>query len=1302
MRPNYTTTFHVNLPDKWRTPNTPLTLHANGREYAIRAHSSETLGAHRSKNSALAVIPQSHLFGVTHFVENVELPSDAVGLYYVTQPARDPGALIGDMVVAGLHIPRQSRAIAARRRLRENQRRRLPAVLAQLGVNPAVLESAEADAILLDAALIPGPLETAKLILFQHPELASVNPEIAADIHEYIDEALDIYDDLWRYISTHGPSSSDPWQKNTQAVHADGSPFEPPDDLLDKDGQPIPWPTDSSGKKRVPQFELSEGTVAAAKTALDYVLQKTKDTPKFHGVVWQRAQGTPCTQDKRGVVVQNPAPRSMLQNDGLGNSTDVYRWTLANPGSGWGLDISDDISFDGDTQQITIRITNKANRCLGAYVQFLNSNGDAIEPKGWPDRISIPEYQRNPTKKYLNFIRPSDCVFGIPMMSRETAIGFPFIEGAVKAKILLGGLGTGADDGDVVALGRNTSAVLNYALPSMMIGFGVGMDSTEWFYSIFTNPTLLEALLGVLSSEGDFWLKTMDPSFFLRKAAGGIVTVLFSKALTFVAKRIVAKISGQQVADAAPIAGWVLRIMCLTSAAGMMISTTVAVTNAPCVYALDLSRALDVRVIVSPDPAHGGSDAVWPSSFDHYSLTLKHQNGIAQNLGPFDRKDKSSPLDHTFSNVAAGRGDNIQITVNLYAKNEWLCGAWISDWVAAVSTDGTTTITMKGNIIERLVPLNADTTYSHQSRLAVKDGKHIWKESSDAPSEVWSPTGSGPADHNLSKLVNITSNNHAFRIGYTWMASGQSLPLDKGTDKLDSQMYAFQGISTLADPEKGEKLPGRGFSVQPYMAFDQFGPAPLLILALSFQPVLDDPNAEIPSDMREAFTAAKHSLPPKVSKQIIKPTVEWNLSDPDESRILYVLKRRPSGIFVYPYPNPEFSARNFYLDPRGSGENQQHLRLVDLSDPSTNFDYAQDKSWGVFHQTNLDAIVVHPNGVVIGASYQNNKFEILKLDDEPKLDADATVAIPMSGAGTMEGLLGGPKGMTVTADGRVLVLEQTNKRVQAFDITGAPVQCFAGALSFDLDAKFTATLDAGTVSPELAAALQRVTIPDIAPRLYLQHEHTPDLNAGNVSESIRSAFSARGIALSAQASVKPIAPDALWLLEDPYPGLSFDVRAEDDETPVRSSARYSVEIQSKGVRWIVRDSTNVHTFRIQNDPVSGKLKGVQLVAVMGLRDSDDNLEYLDVACEPEGFIYVLSYLRPGEKLSDYRLDIYNPDGSHLTRTPKAAGDAGVNAAKISVDQWRTLFTLNYEAMRGPGGRTEPSISQWIPSVPKEE
>ncbi|MBI1771873.1 MAG: hypothetical protein HYR68_05925 [Burkholderiales bacterium] len=466
------------------------------------------------------------------------------------------------------------------------------------------------------------------------------------------------------------------------------------------------------------------------------------------------------------------------------------------------------------------------------------------------------------------------------------------------------------------------------------------MDSSKWFYSIFTNPIVLELLLGVLNEEGDAWRKTMTSEFFLRKAVGSVCTILFNKALiAFIAKPLVARVAGAQVAQSAPVAGWVMKIMCLTAASGMIISTTVAAQNAPSLYKLQLNRAIDVHV--------------------------NFQSGASQKLGPFPRKDASSPIKHHFGNVPAGELENIQVTANLYSKNEWLCGAWVSDWMKAVSPDGSSILKLTGTIVERLVPLASDTSYLHKKKLAFQNGKRIWQETVTAPTEVWSSRKKDP-DHYVSKLVNLTSNNHAYRIGYTWMANGMGLPLDNDTTPVNSQMYTFQCISTLADPEKGSKLAGRGFSVQPSVAFDQFGPQALLTLPLTMMNELDSATTAVSAEIRNSFTNAGKPLPQKAYKKQLTKTLEWWIGEEGKTDYLYVLKRRPASIDVYAYPNPEFSSRNFYLDPRGSQDKKLHLRHVDLADSSKEFNYESNQSWGVFNQSNLDAVIIHPRGYAIG------------------------------------------------------------------------------------------------------------------------------------------------------------------------------------------------------------------------------------------------------------------------------------------------------------------------------------------------
>jgi len=89
--------------------------------------------------------------------------------------------------------------------------------------------------------------------------------------------------------------------------------------------------------------------------------------------------------------------------------------------------------------------------------------------------------------------------------------------------------------------------------------------------------------------------------------------------------------------------------------------------------------------------------------------------------------------------------------------------------------------------------------------------------------------------------------------------------------------------------------------------------------------------------------------------------------------------------------------------------------------------------------------------------------------------------------------------------------------------------------------------------------------------------------------------------------------------------------------------------------------------------------------------------FLDLAVEGLGFIYVLSYVANGLTAQSYRLEVYDPNETDADRIPLIS-QSGVAAARLEVDTFRNLYTLNYESVAG-APRTEPSLSQWEPSSP---
>jgi hypothetical protein len=122
-------------------------------------------------------------------------------------------------------------------------------------------------------------------------------------------------------------------------------------------------------------------------------------------------------------------------------------------------------------------------------------------------------------------------------------------------------------------------------------------------------------------------------------------------------------------------------------------------------------------------------------------------------------------------------------------------------------------------------------------------------------------------------------------------------------------------------------------------------------------------------------------------------------------------------------------------------------------------------------------------------------------------------------------------------------------------------------------------------------------------------------------------------------------------------------------------------------------TARIQAFDLHGNPVNKFTKATSPFFV--LKTESQQVHYLDLDVESKGYIYVLKYLGAGANVSDYLLDIYQPDGSFLVQT------TGIAAGRMVVDQWRTVYTLNFEIIARPdNGPTEPSVSIWLPPTPQ--
>lgn len=1351
-----------------------------GERIPLRRHTDDTRAEHRRQNRALALFTTAQLERITHFVEGAQLPKDVARLLRVVFTI--PGAPLPG--VAGMipYIPQATRR-AHREANLDTFRQRRPPVFRRLGVEAEI----PADQLLevwQDADLIAEtPLDVARSLTFSHPQLGSRNDQTAAVV---MDDHIDTSDDLLGFatlIAGLGPASeTGGWATIAPSV--------------DQYGKPLTWSSgyESEGHQEgdtVYYYDLNEAITGVDETppadsaglsVVNQSLRTTQNDTRLENELWSVNQGSP-DQRQSEIAVQQTLDRRAKQA-----RAGEYDYTLNNRTPGFGLKVpKESIGFNPDSTDprkgaFEIAAKNTFLRTLVAYVEFYDADGQPIgSPPGWVENLPAwPTFLREDfetaSKKFISSVTAVNVILGIPVWTDPTLLDFPWPAEAASCKLYFGGLGTRNWDSVVDPMGILLTGVFQYGVPTLFLLGGAAITNSSWFTNFVKDIENVIAAVavafpivggGVATAAALTNTKSVLASF-----ANAIAGILVGQGLKKLATYILAKLAASALASAVPYVGIAFRIANMALSARNLLETTVEVAISPATYQVDVKRQLTLEATVYPDPLHGTATqpAVWPKVARYWTATVQYKNGtnytVYGNL-PAAAERRSDPVVVSFPELPGG--GTFQVSLGVYSDSDWLAGHWTSSWLGAVAPAGSGgVLRTSGQIREELVPLTPRTQYLYEEKLTYDAARqrHVWTKG-DQPTAVRTALSGATGGHNLAKLVSITLNDKAYMLGYTWQASGQNLPFCGSSEPTDGQIYAFQNISTLALPESALKFPSCGFSGEPYLVYDQFGPAPLFSLLSTFQNELDQGN--VTPALRDAFQLNGYPLPEDTTVEVVQSTVQWYLSTGLEEPT-YDLRRETDGrISVFDYPTPMFSPNNFYVDPRTG---VYHLRRVVLDD-KTPFDMQPGESYGYFTSPHLDSVVVHPAGYVVGVSYRNNKMEIIQIPDRGTPDDQAQPASVVSGEGIRQGLLRGPAAVTVTPDGRLLVLEALNQRVQAFDLNGNPVACFDGATITPLDADlFAAELDAGLATAALRERFAQGGAPlsshwnitdggrqfdlemdalghlevqegggplssewqifsdsdtyrvvaeetalrvEVEPPFEMPLEYRHGLDLGAVDEEVMAAFAEHGITLSQQATVvgnglQVPASYAVDLgrgvisqeLKDAF--ATRDVVITDDAV---LTARVIVEVRTPGDLWIVSDQDTALSYKISRDASNtSQLTAVEYQPTLTLREEEpgEKVTYLDLAAEMRGYLYVLSYTGEGEAVDDYRLDIYQPDGQWLSRTPDKdiEPDAtGVNGARMVIDMWRNLYTLNFEHFEGPGGRTEPSVSTWLPTTPEE-
>jgi hypothetical protein len=1236
-----------------------LTLHIGLNKYDLNVHTPETLAKAALNNKAIGLMPESQRQRITHYAEVREdhLPTDRLTRIKVTTPYEDPGVSLPRLIHVSFHIPETVRRKHISKKFKEKGHHPHPKLQAY-GVD--MVNEKDALEVHLLSDDFKTPLDAAKAVLFYHPELATRNVQTAAvvmDDHIYPKKNPDQWNavnELATYISGH----HNDWCDTVQST--------------DKDGNKMYYEHEEWGHKMgdpVMVYKYSEGVEQIAKSPAGGALQTSKQDPLLQGIKWNVSQGITAKHQENEAQESITFKAAAVEKAGEG-----FKWTVQEVTAHHGLEV-DTGALRYSDETFSIDVKNTYLRHLCAYVQFFDESGaqiDLDDPNSWKDNIKYKNYKwpnvlgdlskifETNYKKYLCPVSAVNVILGIPLPADPTTIQFPVPEGAVSFKILCGGLGTSRWDSDVDPSGTILTGIFEYGIPILFLAAGALIEDTEFFLAFMQAyvATVLEAALPVVGTgePGDEAIE--NAKSILLGFADGIAGILVKKGMEKLAKYITEKLTEAELEDAIPFVGWALRAANMLIDFGEMIETTVEVLSSPATLEVDIKRVISVQLTLHPDPKHGEPDkpqtAVWPAVSDHFQIILQYEEGTDfVQIGKMTGTTSSTPLVITYPEVPGG--GRIQLIAGIYSKSGWLCGKYRSDWMDAVP-NSVSTLTVEGNITEILVPLTQDTQYNYKEKIVYDTGseKHVW-HAGDMPTATLADLHCVNTGNQICELVNITINDKAYQIGYTWQASGQGLPLEDPNAPADTgQEFTIQNLSVLADPQSRVKFPKIAFKVQPYIAYDQFGPEPQ-----SQKSAADEIN-------QDNFIIDSRNLDNK---------------------------------------NPEYHLRQVVLN--GGSD-------FGLTDPGL-------QSWGRFTIPHLDAIVVHPSRAVIAVSWQYSKMQILKLPDKPVDDKNAPYAQNVSGLGIRQGLMNKPAAITVAPDGRVLVLETGNQRIQGFDTRGNPVPGFVGQLLFTLPSSdYMADLNNGVFS----AALQQQFQPNGLTHIFdLDPALQSDLDKANLSNNLVNAFADEYITLtynpdkpkdpSVSTYITVNTPGSSWTITDPNKIRVYDITKTSSKLEVFDVLNnVTVTVRAKDKQWIAADLNGARSYDIEVDESdNSKLNLYEYLSYMPLYNpKKENVTYLDLAAESKGFIYVLSYINAGKTNSDYRLDIYQPDGTFLVRSPdeklQPAPLQYMSAARLTLDIWRNVFTLNYELITGTDGktfpagwRTEPSISHWIPTPP---
>ncbi len=785
------------------------TLHAAGKKITLQAHDEESLKKAVEDNQGL----EKHKDKLTHYASDIQLSSDKPHRIFVTTKAKREGAEKESDCLVGvhMHIPvehRKNAKEAAKKSGKFTEAKKQALKVCNSNRNFALVECSLEDE--LEDQFISA-FETAKAIVSHHPEIMNIDPSIAAEVEQHIENSSEVMN-LAQSICNQGPAwEHDPdyldgWAILVALENDDGTA------QVDQDGE------------QIYRYDLSEQILKDLNPAVHQVLGSIKNDPDLHGKQYTTYYDGEDPEDTKssGLISQPLTAQQPL----ISNSVEASA-------SGYHHNVWFHKPEMRSEREFSIKWNNMNFIWYGCYYQFLDANGDPIEATKDEIKDDLMEYGMyeidlsTKTTRWKTFVGAPAVVFGVPISGLiPTEERWTLPEGASSCRIMFVGPGTYCHHGhleawELLLFGILLTAIVQYAIPIFLMATTSGENEDVSLKAVLKSKgviiniiKLVKSIVSLIVSPSSKTGIDLAGSFgsLISAIANDLITQGLVLKIPAIAAWITEKVTEEEVEEAIPFAGWAMKIAANLGAAADMVAATAEILANPYVIDNKISLTHTVDITLAHDP----NDYMFPRVAKTMEILIyTGKNPIKKTFDLTETQKGQETITVSMSGIPA-TAKSEKIRVIFYSDTQWIAAEGTDHFLNKVPSKGGK-VTADITITENPVPVTKDTNYSQQCKLGYKDNKYQWDFDAAVPKpeQLSADTPGG----NLSELNNITIWVPGGMLGYSWRASSKNIKECGG--KGTGQLYMFQNVNLRpGKAEEGFKSPGCGYPNATAIAYD--------------------------------------------------------------------------------------------------------------------------------------------------------------------------------------------------------------------------------------------------------------------------------------------------------------------------------------------------------------------------------------------------------------------------------------------------------------------------------------------------